>query len=77
MTFGISILTDHHNLADVWSNQVLAEHNAARAQYGARPLQWSAGLYPAVLQYAQACKFVHRCVLPGSMLAIASFTLIE
>ncbi|KAF9900766.1 hypothetical protein EC991_006908 [Linnemannia zychae] len=45
--------------ADAWSDQVLMEHNGARARYGARPVQWSAPLYPSTVQYAQQCRFAH------------------
>ncbi|KAF7726801.1 hypothetical protein EC973_008402 [Apophysomyces ossiformis] len=45
--------------ADAWSDSVLSAHNAARAQYGARPLTWNAALYPGTFQYAQTCKFAH------------------
>ncbi|WP_328388569.1 CAP domain-containing protein [Nocardia sp. NBC_00416] len=37
----------------------MAEHNQARAQYGARPLTWSDSLYPATLEWATQCKFQH------------------
>lgn len=43
--------------ADVWSDQVLAAHNAVRAQYGAGPLTWSSELYPGVLRQALSCRF--------------------
>ncbi|KAI7821198.1 CAP domain-containing protein [Gamsiella multidivaricata] len=45
--------------ADAWSDQVLAEHNQARARYGARALQWTPALYSATVQYVQMCKFAH------------------
>ncbi|KAF9909968.1 hypothetical protein BX616_011004 [Lobosporangium transversale] len=45
--------------ADPWQGQVLAAHNSARAQYGARPLMWSDALYPGALHHAQTCKFGH------------------
>ncbi|MGN2641931.1 CAP domain-containing protein [Nocardia takedensis] len=44
--------------ADTWSDQVLTEHNTARADYGARPLTWAANLYPAALHHAQNCRYV-------------------
>lgn len=43
--------------ADAWSEQVLAAHNAVRAQYGAVPLTWNSDLYPGVLRQAQSCRF--------------------
>ncbi|WP_051133471.1 CAP family protein [Nocardia paucivorans] len=43
--------------ADTWSEQVLAAHNAVRAQYGAAPLTWSSDLYPGVLRQARSCRF--------------------
>ncbi|PFH46571.1 hypothetical protein AMATHDRAFT_69529 [Amanita thiersii Skay4041] len=46
-------------LLDAWSEQVLANHNAARRQYGAKALTWNAGLYPGTLQWAKTCKFQH------------------
>jgi hypothetical protein len=55
--FGYLILV----IIDMWTDQVLTEHNRARARYGARPLKWSAPLHAAVVQYAQMCKFAHRC----------------
>ncbi|KAG0098400.1 hypothetical protein BGZ93_000242, partial [Podila epicladia] len=41
------------------NDEVLASHNEARAQYGAKPLVWSASLYPGTLQWANQCKFSH------------------
>ncbi|KAF8161394.1 CAP domain-containing protein [Crassisporium funariophilum] len=46
-------------LVDVWVDQVLAQHNSARARYGARPLAWNAALYQEALPWAQSCKFGH------------------
>jgi len=44
---------------DAWSDQVVSIHNSNRAHYGAKPLTWSASLYPAALQWAQGCQFKH------------------
>lgn len=49
-------------LVDAVSDLALAKHNTARANYGARPLQWSSALYPSTQQYAQQCNFAHRSV---------------
>ncbi|UMP06788.1 CAP domain-containing protein [Amycolatopsis sp. EV170708-02-1] len=46
-------------VTDAWRDQVLAQHNQARAQYGARPLYWSHSLYSGVLQLAHNCRFHH------------------
>lgn len=46
-------------LASSWTNDVLVSHNAARAQYGAKPLAWNANLYAGTLQWAGQCKSVH------------------
>jgi uncharacterized protein YkwD len=45
--------------ADTFSDQVLAEHNQARAGYDASPLQWNSGMESATTQYAQRCEFTH------------------
>ncbi|MCP2315121.1 Cysteine-rich secretory protein family protein [Nocardia amikacinitolerans] len=45
--------------SDTWSNQVLAEHDAARAKFGAPPLSWSTDTYSAAMEYAQRCEFRH------------------
>ncbi|KAI9236013.1 MAG: CAP domain-containing protein [Podila humilis] len=46
-------------LASSWTNDVLISHNAARAQYGAKPLAWNANLYAGTQQWASQCKPVH------------------
>ncbi|KAF9027900.1 PR-1-like protein [Hymenopellis radicata] len=38
---------------------VLADHNAARADYGANALTWNEDLYAATLSWANACQFQH------------------
>ncbi|KAF8884870.1 CAP domain-containing protein [Mucidula mucida] len=38
---------------------VLANHNAARLDYGATALTWSEDLYAAALDWANTCKFQH------------------
>ncbi|MEU4547159.1 CAP family protein [Nonomuraea dietziae] len=40
-------------------DQTLASVNAARAQYGARPLTWNETLYPSADEHARACRFQH------------------
>lgn len=44
---------------DAFANQVVAQHNAARAKYGANPVTWNAALYSATQAYANQCKFQH------------------
>jgi uncharacterized protein YkwD len=60
--------------ADTWSDQVLAAVNAARAAYSAPPSTWNSDLYPAALQWAQACNFRHSSPngAYGETLAVAS-----
>ncbi|CAO3569132.1 unnamed protein product [Mortierella alpina] len=57
----VSLLAAHTPTvaADAWSDQVLTEHNRARARYAARPLQWNPLLYPGTMQYAQMCRYAH------------------
>ncbi|KAF9027970.1 PR-1-like protein [Hymenopellis radicata] len=38
---------------------VLAEHNVARADYGANDLTWNEDLYAGTLSWANTCKFQH------------------
>ncbi|GLZ41597.1 hypothetical protein Acsp05_52210 [Actinokineospora sp. NBRC 105648] len=45
--------------ADAWSDEVLAQHNTARARCGARPLTWNVALYASTLEHAQSCQFRH------------------
>lgn len=45
--------------ADDLADQVLAEHNNARARHGASPLTWNDGLTAATTEYAKQCKFAH------------------
>ncbi|KAF4604326.1 hypothetical protein EYR40_001505 [Pleurotus pulmonarius] len=45
-------------LAD-WKTEVVKQHNAYRAQYGAPALTWSDALYPGTQQWANQCKFQH------------------
>ena len=55
----------HHifqHTAPAFKNEVISLHNKARAHYGARPVTWNDALYPATLQWANACKFQHRLV---------------
>jgi uncharacterized protein YkwD len=40
-------------------DQVLADVNASRAKYDARPLTWNDGLFPSADQWARACRFQH------------------
>ncbi|KAF8885325.1 CAP domain-containing protein [Infundibulicybe gibba] len=42
-----------------WKNEVVKQHNAYRAHYGAASLTWSDALYPGTQQWAQQCKFQH------------------
>ncbi|KAG0254795.1 hypothetical protein DFQ27_006613 [Actinomortierella ambigua] len=42
-----------------FKNDVLTQHNNARAMYGAEPLTWSDALYPATLRWANSCRFRH------------------
>lgn len=44
---------------DAFADQVVAQHNAARAKYGANPITWNAALYSATQAYANQCKFQH------------------
>ncbi|KIK02480.1 hypothetical protein K443DRAFT_6115 [Laccaria amethystina LaAM-08-1] len=45
--------------SDVFADQVVAQHNAARAKYGANPVTWNAALYSATQAYANQCQFQH------------------
>ena len=47
------------DVTDAWSDAVIANHNMARAQYGAAPLTWDGGLYGGTLQHALQCRFQH------------------
>jgi len=47
-------------LIDVLVDKTLSSHNAARRNYGAKPLTWNSALYPDTLAYAKRCKFEHR-----------------
>lgn len=42
-----------------WKTEVVKQHNAYRAQYGAPALTWSDALYPGTQQWANQCKFQH------------------
>ncbi|KAG0212239.1 hypothetical protein BGX33_003756 [Mortierella sp. NVP41] len=58
----MAVLTTQSLAADpptAFKDDVLAQHNKYRAQYGARPLTWSDSLYPATYQWASQCKFQH------------------
>lgn len=44
---------------DTFANQVVAQHNAARAKYGAQPITWTSALYNSTLAYAKKCVFEH------------------
>ncbi|RJO73520.1 hypothetical protein D5S18_20140 [Nocardia panacis] len=46
--------------ADVLADEVVAEHNRARARYGAEPLAWDAELAADAAAFAQLCEFDHR-----------------
>lgn len=60
--FGVGVDMEDMDAAifDDWKSEVVKQHNAYRAQYGAPPLTWSDALYPGTLQWAQQCKFQHR-----------------
>jgi uncharacterized protein YkwD len=58
VTLAISLILGHAT-ANVWSDQVLAAHNTARAKYGASNLTWSVYLYANTSAYASKCAFVH------------------
>ncbi|WP_054816606.1 CAP domain-containing protein [Nocardia arizonensis] len=45
--------------AAAFNEQVLTEHNAARARYGAHALNWGPSLYPSTLQHARSCRFAN------------------
>ncbi len=42
-----------------WKTEVVRQHNAYRAHYGASALSWSDALYPGTQQWANQCKFQH------------------
>ncbi|KXN82228.1 Cell wall protein PRY3 [Leucoagaricus sp. SymC.cos] len=42
-----------------WKTEVVRQHNAYRAHYGAPSLSWSDALYPGTQQWANQCKFQH------------------
>jgi len=44
---------------DVIKDTSLAQHNAARAKYGAKPVVWNQSLVSSAQQWANACKFQH------------------
>ncbi|KAI1317362.1 hypothetical protein EDD11_008542 [Mortierella claussenii] len=57
---GIAVLVASYTSsvdADTSADKVLMAHNAARAQYGAGPLTYDAGLQSGALQFAQQCNF--------------------
>ncbi|KAF9159884.1 hypothetical protein DFQ26_006095, partial [Actinomortierella ambigua] len=59
---GMAFLVTHSLAAgppEAFKNDVLTQHNKARAMYGAEPLTWSDALYPETLQWANTCKFQH------------------
>ncbi|KAJ8508166.1 hypothetical protein ONZ45_g9520 [Pleurotus djamor] len=43
-----------------WKVEVVKQHNAYRAKYGAPAVTWSDALYPGTQQWANQCKFEHR-----------------
>lgn len=49
----------HSEAAPEWAAAALDAVNAARAQYGARPVTWNDSLYPGAVQHAQSCTFQH------------------
>lgn len=61
--------------ASSWTNDVLASHNAARAQYGANPLAWNANLYASTLQWARQCQFIHSN--PQQQVRLSSVSLVS
>lgn len=46
--------------SDTFADQVVSQHNAARAKYGANPITWNSALYDDTLAYAKNCIFQHR-----------------
>ncbi|KAJ8508172.1 hypothetical protein ONZ45_g9519 [Pleurotus djamor] len=44
---------------DSWQQTVVANHNAYRQKYGAKPLTWSDKLYPETVNWANGCNFEH------------------
>lgn len=48
-----------HWQRDTFADQVVAQHNAARAKYGADPLTWNSAIYDDTLAYANNCVFEH------------------
>ncbi|TFK32603.1 PR-1 protein [Crucibulum laeve] len=46
-------------MVDDWKTEVVKQHNAYRAHYGASALTWSDQLYAGTKQWADQCKFQH------------------
>ncbi|KAG0254794.1 hypothetical protein DFQ27_006612 [Actinomortierella ambigua] len=58
----MAFLAAHSLAADAdadFKNEVLTLHREYRARYGANPLTWSDDLYPATLEWANACSPQH------------------
>ncbi|EDQ99604.1 uncharacterized protein LACBIDRAFT_334862 [Laccaria bicolor S238N-H82] len=55
---------------DTFANQVVAQHNAARAKYGAQPITWNSALYNNTLAYAKKCVFEHRNIFCCRLLVL-------
>lgn len=57
-----SSLINNLPTSDTFADQVVAQHNAARAKYGADPVTWNSALYDDTLAYANNCVFEHRSI---------------
>jgi len=52
-------ICDHQGSA-AFIADALAQHNAARAMYGAPPVTWNTDLYPSTQTQVDGCVFAHR-----------------
>ncbi|KIK02478.1 hypothetical protein K443DRAFT_96764 [Laccaria amethystina LaAM-08-1] len=59
-----------HWQRDTFADQVVAQHNAARAQYGADPITWNSAIYKHTLAYAKKCVFQHRNIFCRRLLVL-------
>lgn len=57
--FAVNINSATEAMVADWKTEVVRQHNAYRAHYGAPPLTWSDALYPGTQQWANQCKFQH------------------
>lgn len=55
-------LINNPSTPDTFADQAVAQHNAARAKYGANPVTWNSAIYSNTLAYAKKCVFEHRSI---------------